>query len=234
MSSLLQKVGYQMSLLLDGVLGEGMLGGKDSSKGQSMRQFDGESTEINPKQKANARDAINSGALKSRVRDPNLEERARLHLEPFAPRLLPFLVVGWNSRMRTTAGVAIASRSEVWLNPALRAISDQEVEKTLLHELAHLLAQHRHGRRRLAPHGAEWMLACIDLGIPGEARTHQLPLIGRRMKRKFLLQCPGCGERHERVRVPLRAVACLACCRAQNKGVYHERFRFVICRKTSQ
>ena len=73
--------------------------------------------------------------------------------------------MGWNARMRTTAGVAVASRWEIWLNPALRGISPHEVERTLLHELAHLLAQHRVGRRRIAPHGQEWRQACQDLGI---------------------------------------------------------------------
>ena len=113
----------------------------------------------------------------SKKRDPLLEERARGLLHPLAPRLAPLVVVGWNSRMRTTAGVAIAARWEVWLNPALREISEDEVGKTLLHELAHLLTQHRHGRRRLSPHGVEWREACRDLGIPDEKRTHQLPFV---------------------------------------------------------
>ena len=162
----------------------------------------------------------------SRKRDPLLEEQARALLHPIAPKLSPLVIVGWNSRMRTTAGVAIASRWEVWLNPALRGISEAEVEKTLLHELAHLLAQYRHGQRRLAPHGLEWREACCDLGIPDEKRTHQLPFVSRRMSRRYLLSCPGCGESHSRVRRPMRRIACLKCCRVHNNGSYDERFRF--------
>ena len=164
----------------------------------------------------------------SKKRDPLLEERARGLLHPLAPKLAPLVVVGWNSRMRTTAGVAISARWEVWLNPALREISEDEVGKTLLHELAHLLAQHRHGRRRLSPHGVEWREACRDLGIPDEKRTHQLPFVGRRMKRRYQLRCPGCGESHARVRRPRRRIACLACCRAHSGGAYDDRFRFQI------
>jgi len=164
----------------------------------------------------------------SKKRDPLLEERSRMILSPFAPKLSDLVTVGWNFRMRTTAGIANAARWEVWLNPALRNISEIEVEKTLLHELAHLLAQYRHGRRRLSPHGPEWREACRDLGIPDEKRTHQLPFIGRRMKRRYLLRCPGCGEGHQRVRRPKGRVACLACCRFHNKGIYDERFRFKI------
>jgi hypothetical protein len=170
------------------------------------------------------------GSRTSKTRDPVLEQRARDMVRELAPSLAPLLVVGWNSRMRTTAGVAIASCREIWLNPALREISLEEVDRTLLHELAHLLAQHRHGRRRLAPHGPEWRQACRDLGIPGEGRTHQLPFTARRIKRRYLLRCPGCGESHDRVRIPRRRIACLSCCRTHNRGIYDERFRFVVAR----
>lgn len=166
----------------------------------------------------------------SKSRDPVLEQRAREMLRELAPTLSPLIVVGWNSRMRTTAGVAIASHREIWLNPALKEISREEVDRTLLHELAHLLAQHRHGRRRLAPHGPEWQQACRDLGIPGEGRTHQLPFAARRMKRRYLLRCPGCGESHGRVRIPRRRIACLSCCRSHSSGIYDERFRFEVTR----
>lgn len=161
-------------------------------------------------------------------RDPLLEERSRVLLRPFAPKLSDMVTVGWNFRMRTTAGIANAARWEIWLNPALCDISEIEVEKTLLHELAHLLAQYRHGRRRLSPHGPEWREACRDLGIPDEKRTHQLPFVGRLMKRRYLLRCPCCGEGHQRVRRPKGRVACLTCCRSHNKGIYDERFRFLI------
>lgn len=164
----------------------------------------------------------------SKRRDPDLERRAREALAPVAPELAVRVITGWNPRMRTTAGVAIDSRWEIWLNPALKEISHEEVERILLHELAHLLASHRHGRRRLAPHGPEWRLACRDLGIPGEVRTHQLPFKARVVRRRYRLHCPSCGESHDRVRRPRGLVACLGCCRLHNQGLYHERYRFII------
>lgn len=167
-------------------------------------------------------------ARSSKRRDDTLESRARAIVHPLAPELSARLVVGWNPRMRTTAGVAIAARWEIWLNPALCGVSEMEVERTLLHELAHLLAHHRHARRRLQPHGSEWRQACSDLGIGGEGRTHQLPFKGRKMKRRYLLKCPACGESHERVHPPKRRVACLACCRRHHGGLYHERFRLEV------
>ena len=180
------------------------------------------------KEKRDSRSTLILRRQNHKTRDAELEILARMLIHPLAAELAPFLVVGWNSRMRTTAGVAIATLSEVWLNPALRSISKDEIRRTLLHELAHLLAYHRHARRRfprLEPHGIEWSEACRDLGIAGESRTHQLPFQGRRMTRRYRLRCPVCHESHERVRPPKRRVACLACCRSHHGGRYHERFR---------
>lgn len=165
-----------------------------------------------------------------RRRDQELEEKARSAVKPFHEHLSRCLVVGWNWRMRTTAGVAVLGRNQIWLNPALREVSGEEVERTLLHELAHLLARLRHPHRRIEPHGEEWRAACRDLGIPGESRTHRLPFHARRLKRRFILRCPACGRHHERVRRPKRPLACLHCCRAHNGGLYDEKFRFVISR----
>jgi hypothetical protein len=54
------------------------------------------------------------------------------------------------------------------------------------------------------------------------------------MKRRYLLRCPGCGEIHERVRIPRRRIACLSCCRTHNRGIYDERFRFEVSRLAGQ
>ncbi len=166
-----------------------------------------------------------STRVSRKSRDTGLESHAAALLSPLAPALASSVIVGWNPCMRTTAGVALVTRNEVWLNPALRDVPGDEVDQTLRHELAHLLAQHRSGRRRIAPHGPEWRQACVDLGIGGEERTHRLPFEGRRLRRRFSLVCPACGDSHGRVRPPRRALACLACCRRHNGGLYDARFR---------
>src|SRR3990167_9815173 len=159
-------------------------------------------------------------------RDQELEERARKLLQPYSPELAARVVVGWNRRLRTTAGRASYQRWEVVLHPALKEISEVEVDKTLRHELAHLLARDRSGRRRIAPHGAEWRQACVDLGIPNEGRTHQLPFVRHRQRRKFFYRCPGCQETLGRVKKPRREIACLRCCRLHAGGRYDKRFRY--------
>ena len=99
--------------------------------------------------------------------------------------------------MRTTTGLASYQHWKVVLNPSLQKISQEEIDKTLRHELAHFLARDRSGKKRIAPHGFEWRQACIDLGIPHESRAHQLPFVCRRQQRKFFYRCPSCGETYE-------------------------------------
>lgn len=135
--------------------------------------------------------------------------------------------VRWSGRLRSTAGMAYPNRALVVLNPRLREFGAEEIDRTLRHELAHLLAHHRAGRRRIAPHGREWQAACADLGLAGEARCHNLPLPRRTVEKKHLYRCGHCGVTLQRVRPLRKKAACLACCRTHNGGAYDERFRFV-------
>ena len=85
------------------------------------------------------------------------------------------------------------------LNPRLHEFEGQ-IERTLRHELAHLVAYHRAGRRRIEPHGGEWKTACADLGIPGESARHTLPLPRSTVKRNYSYACAHCGFITHRVR----------------------------------
>lgn len=137
------------------------------------------------------------------------------------------VVVEWNPRMRTTAGRAFWPCARIEMNPKLQELAPEEVQQTLLHELAHLVAYARAGRRRIKAHGAEWQQACADLGIPGERATHSLPLPGRTMKRNWRYACPVCGEGFDRVRKMKRRAACYTCCRDMKDGYYHRQFKLV-------
>lgn len=159
---------------------------------------------------------------------PDLEETIRTLLRALGCDDLSARVrVRWNARMRSTAGTACAGKSLITLNPRLREFGDAEIDRTLRHELAHLLAQHRAGRRRISPHGREWQQACRDLGLADETRCHDLPLPRRQMSVRHFYRCPHCATVLRRVR-PLRGKsACLACCRRHSAGRYADRFRFV-------
>lgn len=143
------------------------------------------------------------------------------------PELARKVRVSWNPRMRTTAGRAWWPHRSIEMNPKIRDIGEAEIWRTLKHEFAHLVAYERCGRRRIDPHGPEWRAACAELGIPGEAACHSLPLKSRRMKRNHFYSCPSCLAVIGRVRPFGKAVACYPCCRKYNGGNYHNRFRLV-------
>jgi SprT protein len=162
-----------------------------------------------------------------RRRDHALESQARELLRSLgAARIARELRVEWNPRMQTTAGRADYREKLISLNPRLREHGDAEIERTLRHELAHLLAQFREkSRRRIAPHGPEWRDACRDLGIADEARCHNLPFAARTFSPRFVYRCPNCKLEFPRVRRVRRAVACLACCHKHSGGEFDPRFR---------
>ena len=167
-----------------------------------------------------------SVAEKSPGRDPVLEASARdLLLQHGATTLAAQVCREWSARLRTAAGRARSRRHRILLNRRLSAHGEAEIDRTLRHELTHLLAQFRAGRRRLAPHGIEWRRACVDLGIGGETRCHNLPFPLRRQRRRYLYACPHCQRDFPRTRPLRRTSACLACCRAFNRGRYDRRFK---------
>jgi predicted SprT family Zn-dependent metalloprotease len=141
-----------------------------------------------------------------------------------AKRIATELRIEWNSRLKTAAGRADHRQKLISLNPRL-VEHPAEIDRTLRHELAHILAQFRAGRRRISPHGSEWQQACRDLGIAGEKRCHTLPFPAKRYVPRFIYRCPNCRRDFPRVRKIKRTVACLACCRAHNGGEFDVRFR---------
>jgi predicted SprT family Zn-dependent metalloprotease len=166
----------------------------------------------------------------SGYRDIDLQQTARARLRANgAVRIASELRVEWNSRLKTAAGRVDYRQKLISLNPRLLE-HPAEIDRTLRHELAHVLAQFRVGRRRILPHGVEWRQACRDLGITDEKRCHNLPFPVNERARRFLYKCPNCQRDFPRTRRIKRAVACLACCRAHNGGEFDARFRLkLIC-----
>jgi SprT protein len=159
---------------------------------------------------------------------PDLNPQARELLRGIGCRSLAQRVnVLWHPRLRTTAGQAYYAQCLVRMNPRLIEFGIEEVDKTLRHELAHLVASSRAGRKRIEPHGPEWRQACRDLGLVDEKRCHDLPLPRSRQRIRHRYRCPQCRRDYERVRPFRRAVACLECCRAHARGRFDERYRLV-------
>lgn len=168
------------------------------------------------------------GRKKSLVPDAELTAWAAEASNKLAlPELSRKVIVCWNPRMQTTAGRAFWPDRVIELNPKLRECDPDEVWRTLKHELAHLVAYQRGGRRRIEPHGREWQTACADLGIGGEKACHTLPFKRRRLTRKHTYVCGNCQSAIHRVRLITKPVACYECCRKFNAGAYHDRFKLM-------
>ena len=135
------------------------------------------------------------------------------------------LVVEWNGRMRSCAGRAFWPQGLIQLNPLLKTIEQEEIERTALHELAHLVAYERNPYRKIKGHGREWREACADVGIPGEKATHALALPARSIKRRWRYQCPKCLTSIDRVKRYRTPVACYDCCLKETGGVFHAAFK---------
>lgn len=159
-------------------------------------------------------------------RDPELEARCHELLVALGMvAMTKKLHVVWNARLRSSAGFASYPAWRIELNPKLQEF-DGQVERTLKHELAHLIAFQRAGHTRIEPHGAEWRRACRDIGIPDERAHHHLPLPRNEVKRNFTYVCVSCGLVVRRVRKFRRYSACRTCCSKHGDGSYDERFRF--------
>ncbi len=138
-------------------------------------------------------------------RDVDLELRARELLRATdAARIARFVRVEWQPRLKSCAGRADYRAKLVSLNPRLAEQGEAEIDRTLRHELAHLLAQ----------------------------RCHNLPFPIAERARRFLYKCPSCRRDFARVRRIRRAIACLACCRAHNRGEFDARFRLQLVTAT--
>jgi predicted SprT family Zn-dependent metalloprotease len=117
------------------------------------------------------------------------------------------------------------AKNNIRLNWRLIKAPMSVIDYVIVHELAHLIAYERAGRRKIEAHGAEWRQACADLGIPGEAVFHQLPLKRRKIQPKYLYGCPNCRSQFKRVKKITKPMACYPCCKKYNDGKYDERFR---------
>ena len=162
-------------------------------------------------------------------RDPELtQQAAEMLLGLGCDEMAGKVAVCWSGRLTSTAGHAKPTEALVALNPRLREFPD-EVDRTLRHEVAHLVVFARARGRKVAAHGPEWRGACALLGIPGESRCHTLPLPRRQRERPYAYRCPRCEcvvRRVKPLKMPLR-VACRACCKLHAGGRYDARFTLV-------
>jgi len=151
-----------------------------------------------------------------------LQRIAEEHLRAIGEMHLAKVVrIYWNPRMRSTAGRALLKESIVEMNPHLMRFGQKEVVRTILHEIAHLVAWERYRHRG---HGKEWQYVCVQLGIPGEKATHTLDLPRRTQRKQWRYKCPRCQLEFDRVRRAKAQSACAKCCQEYNGGQFSKEY----------
>jgi len=146
----------------------------------------------------------------------------------------PGVRVFWNYRLLTTVGFARRNKNpSVELNPILQKGKHRKhLLCTFKHELAHILAKRRSGRKKIEAHGSEWRQACKDLGIPKEKPCHDIDVPRKDYRRKFFYICLECGNLHKRVRPYKTKMACIKCVIKHNgKAIYDPKFPMCLIKK---
>lgn len=167
--------------------------------------------------------------LTDKIDKPGLNSEAveallSVYMQRLAPLLAQKLKAEWprihvrfNTRMRSTLGRAYIDENRIELNIRLLERYPHELEPTLAHELAHLIAPKLFGRKGLC-HDDGWKQIMSLLGFAPN-RTHSLDVAGLKRAQKILgwAECGCPGRRHPlRSRVyrniqRRRRYACLRC-----------------------
>jgi SprT protein len=119
--------------------------------------------------------------------------------------------IDYSSAMRTRAGVADLVRFEVRLNLRLMERHPEQVDETLVHELAHIAAVIICGHD-IDPHGPEWQSLMRAAGYRPD-RTHTLDVSDLQQERRrylYLHRCESCGAYRISRRV-VRMWECIDC-----------------------
>jgi SprT protein len=95
-----------------------------------------------------------------------------------------------NPRMRSTAGRAYLFLQKIELNYRLLKDNEKELERTYLHELAHLVAHYIYGNKERG-HGPLWGGIMNALGLPPD-RCHSLDT--KHLSRKMTRYLYGCKK----------------------------------------
>lgn len=105
------------------------------------------------------------------------------------------------------------SRELVTLN------NESQVKDTILHEIAHGVANENYGYR-IEPHGKEWKFIAKNLGC-NPSSCYDDSVI--QPKKKYIAYCPKCGLEIKRNRQ--RDIACSICCKKYHKGIYSSKYK---------
>lgn len=102
---------------------------------------------------------------------------------------------------------------------------------TLLHEVAHAVAQHRARLNgvRIKAHGFEWRSACLEVGAKPERCKTTAYTLGERPQQKYTLTCNTCGHTSGLARWSgNRRYSCSACTRKNGGSGFNPNYLMTI------
>tara|TARA_B100000131_G_scaffold35663_1_gene32651 strand:- start:1505 stop:2080 length:576 start_codon:yes stop_codon:yes gene_type:complete len=132
-------------------------------------------------------------SLKGRVNE-RIDELAEITTRKWGSAAVPEVTVTYNLKGHV-GGRANYLREEIMINKhLLEKYEDHYIEQTIGHEYAHLVAWKYFGRAVIGkPHGRHWKAIMRSFGLKPN-RCHTYETKPARVSRKFLYNCPDCGE----------------------------------------
>jgi predicted SprT family Zn-dependent metalloprotease len=130
-------------------------------------------------------------------------------------------LAGWRvelDRAKRRAGVCRFSKKTLGFSEHFILLNEhEEIEDTILHEIAHALEWERHQGKG---HSSRWKAICREIGArPERCGSYKMP------QGRFEYRCPVCGYGFFQHKRSTKNAACGHCCKSHNNGKYDARFK---------
>jgi len=130
---------------------------------------------------------------------------ARLNLQHFSGMIRAHRIV-YNDRLTAATGRICYRPAVIELSSRLLARHPDHIYDTLLHEMVHAWL---YQMRLPAGHGSEFKKKMREVGL--RSIYHDLPVLRKRSRRRYILECPRCRCRLLRRARPGTRVSCARC-----------------------
>ena len=103
----------------------------------------------------------------------------------------------------------------------------EQIEDTILHEIAHVLCREMHGNRH--GHDSYWRFIARSIGCSGERCASS-----NIRQYKYVYECPKCGKKFYRLRKYSDSRSCASCNKKYNNGKYSKDHEIILIESYKQ